>query len=140
MELRLRRIYLAEATVGVLEHPGGRLWTLEDTLKEDGLAKDSCVPEGHYQLEPHNSERYPGTWALVGRNVSHWPGPAARSTILFHSGNTTADTAGCILVGFNLKLGPPAMLEASRTGMRILRTSLLRAVPGESLNLQIEGD
>ena len=139
MELRLQRTYLGEATLGVLHHPGGRLWTLEDTLVDDGLAKGSCVPEGEYTLEHHSTEMFPETWALVGRDVSHWPGPKRRSTILFHAGNTTEDTRGCILVGWAFKLGPPAYLEASRTAMRILRTELRKAVPGETIRLYIQG-
>lgn len=51
----------------------------------------SCIPEGIYECSPHNSLDHPSSWELA--NV---PG---RQAILIHSGNTIADTKGCIIVG-----------------------------------------
>lgn len=103
MLLRAQRIYLEEATVSILTLPGlTRFWLLEDTLKGEGLLLDSCVPEGEYSLEWHSSSKYPATYALVGNHVGHFETdhhpPKPRNTVLFHGGNTTADTRGCPLV------------------------------------------
>ena len=124
MKLILSRLYLPEATLGVLDVGVLRLWTLEDVMHNGGLGVDSCVPPGEYMLEPHSTEAHPGTWALVGREVSHYPAGRARSTILIHTGNTSADTLGCILVGMGAELGPPAHLLQSRVAMERLKREL----------------
>lgn len=54
------------------------------------------IPEGTYRLEPHTH----GKWALCPRLL---PDPVGRSGILIHAGNTTEDTRGCLLIGFNVE-------------------------------------
>ncbi len=92
----------------------------------DNQASVSCVPEGDYILEPHSTDQYPDTYALVGETVSHYPEVRkARSAILFHSGNTMADLKGCIAPG--LRLGWVADRWAvldSRAAMKQLRWAL----------------
>ena len=53
--------------------------------------KESCIPEGTYTCRRYHSEKYPDTWQICGV-----PG---RTKILIHTGNTTADTEGCVLLG-----------------------------------------
>jgi len=101
--IELHRIYLANATVGVLAFGGRTLATLEDV--GPGEVPNTCVPEGDYELVPHAGPKYPDTFALVGGIVSHQPEPGAkRSAVLFHWGNTTDDTLGCVLLGSSLSL------------------------------------
>lgn len=50
---------------------------------------ESCVPEGEYLVKMTNSPKYGPTYEV--KNVP------CRSHILFHKGNTTKDTRGCIL-------------------------------------------
>ena len=129
MKLRLHRIYLEEATLGVLELPASvpeahrRLWTLED--KFDGNQPGTCVPEGRYKLERHEGKVWKNTWALVGETVSHWPDPAfKRSAILIHAGNTTDDVRGCILVGLDVQFGleqAPAVFASGSALTRLIR-------------------
>ena len=78
------------------------LWTVERPW-QDNEPGVSCIPEGEYSLEPHNSKAHPNTWALVGDTVSHYADPnKPRSAILIHVGNTMADVIGCIAVGTGL--------------------------------------
>lgn len=93
---------------------------------------ESCVPDGAYNLVPHDTEKHPNVWALVNPtlDVFHLPGdiPAgrsARSAILIHQGNTVTDTEGCILVGmrFGMMGGSHAVLE-SRKALDMLRAAL----------------
>ena len=60
-------------TFGSLHLPdGSQLAVLEPPWIDNGPFV-SCVPEGKYVLVPHNTEKYPDTWALVGKTVSQWP-------------------------------------------------------------------
>ena len=69
-----------------------------------GLSGKSCVPEGLYKLERHNSEAHPMTWALVNPDldVTHWPlphGQYSRSLVLIHVANFASELRGCIAPG-----------------------------------------
>ena len=59
--------------------------TLELPWK-DNKRNESCIPEGVYYCEK-------------GLKYVRVNGVNSRSGILIHSGNTTSDTSGCILVG-----------------------------------------
>jgi hypothetical protein len=112
MLLELRRIYLPDATVGVLTCGALRFATLEDAGPGD--VPGTCVPEGDYALVKHSGPKYPDTFALLGERVSHVPEPGKRSAVLVHVGNTIADTSGCILVGTSLSLASasPALFNS----------------------------
>lgn len=130
MKLWLHRLYLDEATLGVLElEDGRRFWTLEDTWKGNG--PDSCVPEGRYMLERHAGARWKNTWALVGGSVAHWPTEGyARSAVLIHAGNDTDDTRGCVLVGMKAEITGLRAPEVYASGVAF--NALLQALAGES--------
>lgn len=113
----IRFAYLPQVTLGWLFFQHLKLATLEEGWKadpdgpggqrrENGL-RESCVPDGLYDLRPHFSERYPdGVWYLSNPNLGVYaPGtrPAGqkwgRDAILIHAGNTIRDIEGCVLVG-----------------------------------------
>ena len=114
--LSVHRIcYREDCTLGVLIHDNQPIMV---TLEDPWHANDqsiSCIPAGVYQTERHNTESHPDTWHIVG--------VTGRSAILIHTGNTSDDTEGCILVGseFGELDGKPAVLE-SRKAMNKLRT------------------
>lgn len=51
----------------------------------------SCIPDGRYDVQPFSGVRYRDVWQVMD--------VPQRSYILFHAGNSVADTDGCILVG-----------------------------------------
>lgn len=71
----------------------------------------SCIPSGEYICKAITSPNFGDTF-----EVTDVPG---RSDILFHKGNLSDDTHGCILVGeqFEELYGTPAVL-ASHKGFR----------------------
>jgi len=82
----------------------------------------SCIPPGHYAVKTgHQSPTFGWTWRVVDT-----PG---RSDILFHAGNTAADTKGCILLGkaiaeFDGTLG----ISRSRDSFAVAREAVAVAV------------
>lgn len=115
MIVRIQRTSLGPiATTGIMmmDHMGFRLFTLEDAWR-DNKNGISCVPEGRYVLERHESAKYGQTWAMVNHalGVYHWPGDRPNGEGRFaclccHSGNHAGDVEGCILVGLTAGLGP----------------------------------
>ena len=112
MELRLNRIYFAKTyTIGRL-YVDGRFFcdTLEDTNRDsnkDGDLDDTgevkvygstCIPFGTYEVVVTYSNRFKKQLPLL-MNVPEFDG------IRIHSGNTDADTLGCILLGINSEKG-----------------------------------
>lgn len=80
-----------EAVLGALLLDGRLFcWTLEPP-DLGNAPKISCIPPGRYPCAAAASPRF-------GRAVAVQDVPG-RSRILFHAGNTAADTQGCILLG-----------------------------------------
>ena len=97
-----RFAYSPMGTFGRLILGDLELWTIERPWANNEV-RLSCVPEGEYTLEAHESTRYKDTWALIGETVSHWPGEGKqRSTCVFHVGNSMDDVKGCIAPGMRL--------------------------------------
>ncbi len=97
-KLTLTRIrYEDDCTLGVLEVGGEKVYTLELPDKSN-QRNVSCIPEGFYEFIPHgwsgNDKKFKKVWEI--EDVPN------RSAILFHAGNTTRDTEGCILLGMGI--------------------------------------
>lgn len=91
MNLTLKRIaHRADGTFGVLLADGAPFAVSLERPWRDNLKGESCIPTGEYTCVRVNSPKFGATWLV--RDV---PG---RSEILFHAGNTFADSHGCILV------------------------------------------
>lgn len=75
----------------------------------DNKKGESCIPTGSYICKRVNSPKFGNTFEVTGV-----PG---RDAILFHKGNLSDDSHGCILVGemFNPVLGRPG-ISASKEG------------------------
>jgi hypothetical protein len=115
----LKRIVSApDVTLGALIDPQNRLFcfTLEEPDKGN-QRKISCIPTGTYKVVKHNSAKYQDVWRLL--DVPN------RDGILIHSGNTTNDIEGCILVGerFGMIKDKPAVLD-SRAALSRLRMAI----------------
>ena len=130
MLLSLRRIYFAPTyTIGRLSIPSASFEcdTLEDTDRDanangvfDGqevkIYGKTAIPYGRYRIamtqSPKFSPRYGDRNVPLLLDVPHFEG------ILIHSGNTPADTEGCILVGENKVKGQ--VINSRATLFRLL--------------------
>lgn len=137
MKLTLLRTYRGtDCTLGVLTMEGGSFQTIErpwvaDPKYKGGRKGVSCVPEGIYHLECHNSEAHPRTWALVNPElgVSHWPQDAAegdRTAVLIHVANFASELRGCIAPGMSSTVDPARgrMVTKSRVAMEKIQELL----------------
>jgi hypothetical protein len=106
--LKLQRIsYRQDCTLGVLYDAEGDLLYATLELPDMGnLQGKSCIPEGSYICKPYSSDKFKDVYEIT--NVPN------RTKILIHSGNTTSDIEGCILIGRNFgKLkGKTAVLQS----------------------------
>lgn len=128
MEITLNRIARRkEYTIGRLMVDGSYLCdTLEPTWRDLAhgarkLRRRTAIPEGHYPLVVTYSPRFK-KWLPLLVGVPQFDG------IRIHTGNTAADTEGCILVGENRKKG---MVLNSRICMHRLMAVLDKRAEGE---------
>jgi len=80
-----------KGTFGVLRHDGVPFALTMELPWRDNRHNESCIPLGVYECRRITSPKFGETFELS--NVPD------RTHILFHKGNTLADTAGCILIG-----------------------------------------
>jgi hypothetical protein len=112
--LLTRFAYHSSCTLGWMSVGELRLATLErpwlpNPLGPGGQTMVSCVPEGRYDVLPHDSSRYPQTYALRNHTLGvyylpkHVPAGQrwGRTAILIHAGTTVSDVVGCIAVGLD---------------------------------------
>jgi hypothetical protein len=107
--LTLNRVYAHNVTIGeLLDGNKFICFTLEEPWK-DNQKSISCIPEGEYICKPHVGTKYKDVWNIS--NVKD------RSAVLIHSGNTTLDIEGCVLVGSSRGIvkGLPAVLNSRAT-------------------------
>jgi hypothetical protein len=102
MKLKLIRIYKAETyTIGKL-YVDGELFSdvLEDKVRPNGekVYGQTAIPAGTYKVILNMSNRFKCIMPLL-LNVPNFEG------IRIHSGNTSEDTHGCLLVGKNTEKG-----------------------------------
>ena len=96
MELKLNRIFLgSSATIGELYVDGEHIAdTLEDRVRPEGekVYGKTAIPEGTYEVKLTYSPRFKKILPEI-LNVPNFSG------IRIHTGNSSKDTEGCILVG-----------------------------------------
>lgn len=132
MDLVLRRRPSVDGvTIGELFVDGVReCWTLEDVVRQGPkVLHETAVPAGRYRVEITPSQRF-GVMLPILIDVPGFTG------IRIHPGNTTADTAGCILVGqSHFHAG---RIEGSRLALQALQPKIARAlVRGEQVWITI---
>lgn len=140
----MRHGYLPEMTLGWLVYGDLRLATIEPPWipvqeHRGGKPSESCVPDGRYELEPHETEGFPNVWALVNPDldVHHWWAPVGRYAILIHQGNWVRDVVGCIAVGLRHgELGGQRAVLDSADAMELLRDALQAAMTLPDLEIR----
>lgn len=101
--LTLHRNYFPHGTFSYLcdEYGNSILKTVERPWKNN-QAGISCVPEGEYDLIPHNSPKFGDCYALEAPSLGVTIyGPSQRTHILFHAANKPSQLEGCIAPGMN---------------------------------------
>jgi len=94
MELEVKRqTYGPKATIGSLFINGERFcFTLEDVVRAEKIKGETAIPAGRYKVIVTPSNRFKRDMPLLV-DVPEFEG------IRIHSGNTSADTHGCVLLG-----------------------------------------
>lgn len=138
MEIKLRRIAKQETyTIGRLEVDGDYFCdTLEPTWRDFGPGRPgrkvmgrTAIPEGRYPIVITWSPKFE-QWLPLLLHVPMFEG------IRIHVGNTAADTAGCILPGYNLR---PGMVLHSAKKLKELKKRIVEAKDrGEGVWLTVE--
>jgi len=128
--LLIRNTFSNNSTIGELFINGERIC---DTLENPFINNErniSCIPEGEYKVRlrlPRESATREYLHLLV-KDVPN------RDWILFHRGNTSKDTSGCILVGLSTKQD---VVYNSTLAMDLLIKEILN-LGGENINLIIK--
>ncbi len=155
MKLSVERIHGDEHnTTGILRlddgsvsvRPDGRRigYTLEDSFHVPKIPGQTCIPDGTYRLRKRSIgeskfdaryqtvvPNYAGMFEII--NVQDF------TDVLIHTGNTEADTEGCVLVGQGLVMnGDRYALAKSLDMFKILYQSLIAAYnTGEEMTIEI---
>lgn len=126
--LRLKRFaYRDKYTIGhlydgdaylcdTLEPPSARLTrnaSAEAVLRAKAAGK-RAIPSGVYRVEMAVSAKF-------GRTMPYLVGVTGFTGVMIHPGNYPADTEGCILPGWNRRVG---MVCGSRSAMRLVQGAI----------------
>ena len=142
-----RFAYMADVTLGWLEHAGLKLATIErpwlpNPAGPGGLSRQSCIPDGQYLIEPFTGARFSDVFRLSNPDLGVYPDavPAGqafgRHSILIHAGNFVEDVIGCVAVGSRHTITNNAhQVTLSRDSLLALREAM-RAAPAQTLTIR----
>ena len=127
MNLKIKRWYHNDCTIGRLSYGDFQCWTLELPLLNNASNVSCIYPAGGYKGQKHFSPNNGDCIAI--NNVMD------RTNIQVHSGNYTSQIRGCILVGDAVKFLDGDMIPDVTNSKNTLR-ALLAILP-ESFNIEI---
>ena len=98
----------------------------------------SCVPEGTYNLVPHNSPKYRECYAMVAPTLGVTiDGPSIRTSCLIHIANKPSQLLGCASPGLDFGfLGDEWSVKSSALAFK----ALINELGGEPAQLTIQKD
>lgn len=103
-------------------------WTIEDEIRDEKIPGETAIPAGKYRVVLTMSKRF-GKVLPELVNVPNYAG------VRIHTGNTAADTEGCILVG--AEKGEASVLR-SRDAMLELMAALTGVIEnGEQVWIEV---
>lgn len=131
MNLRLlRKTFTENSTIGELSVNGKfECFTLEDKVRAVKIHGKTAIPTGIYEITITFSDRFKKALPLL-LNVPNFAG------IRIHSGNTAADTEGCILVGTTKS---PDKIGNSRVAFKALFGKIESALKKEKVFIEVVG-
>lgn len=141
-KLRVRRMKLKLVTFTANNCTVGKLWNGDDlicyTIEKkwnDNKPNISCVPAGHYQLNPTLSHKFGNTYCLESKSLGvSLDGNTKRTHILLHKANKASELQGCIapVSGFGVLGG-----EWAGTASGKAYDSLMDALAGDKHKIEI---
>jgi hypothetical protein len=131
MNLKLvRKTFTEQSTMGELSVDGKfECFTLEDKVRAVKIHGETAIPEGIYEVTITFSDKFNKSLPLL-MDVPNFEG------IRIHSGNTKADTEGCILVG---QTKSQDFVGNSRAAFNVLFPKLQAAIKKEKIFIQVVG-
>jgi hypothetical protein len=131
MNLKLvRKTFTEQSTIGELSVDGKfECFTLEDKVRAVKIHGSTAIPEGIYEVVINFSDKFKKQLPLLLK-VPNFEG------VRIHSGNTPADTEGCILVG---QTKSPDFVGNSRKAFNALFPKLEAALKKEKIFIQVVG-
>jgi hypothetical protein len=133
VEIRvIREQFTPRCTIGrLLIDDHFECYTLEDGIRTNKVAGETAIPVGRYAVTVSHSPRFKCRLPLLA-DVPNFTG------VRIHAGNTSADTAGCILVG-RTRSESAQRIGASRIAFEALLPKIEAALrAGEAVALTIE--
>jgi hypothetical protein len=125
--------------------------TLEDTdrgllqshgaeyVRKKKIAGETAIPKGTYRVSMNTtSPKYSASswyWNLCRGKVPRLQDVPGFEGVLIHTGNTALDTAGCILVGKNTKVG--RLTDSRPCFQQIYKLMKQAADEGEEITIEI---
>lgn len=103
-----------------------KCFTLEDEIREVKIKHETAIPAGTYKVEVTQSARFNKLLPIL-LNVPGFEG------IRIHSGNTCADTSGCLLVGLSQGGKDAGWLGDSRAAMAVILPEIEEALAKNEL-------
>lgn len=99
-----RKFFTDKSTIGELWHDDKFIcFTLEDKVRENGvkIMHETAIPAGDYEIIITPSTRFKKDMPLIYNTIGHTVSDGVNTWegIRIHSGNTEANTEGCVLVG-----------------------------------------
>ena len=128
--LLIRDTFSKESTIGELFLNGERICDTLENPWQDNQRNISCIPEGEYPVRLRLA-RESASRDYLHLLVQDVPN---RDWILFHRGNTSKDTSGCILVGLGTEQD---VVHNSTLAMDLLMKEIIN-LGGTNINLIIK--
>ncbi|HEX8186352.1 MAG TPA: DUF5675 family protein [Blastocatellia bacterium] len=131
MNLKLvRKTFTEQSTIGDLSVNGKQeCFTLEDKVRAVKIHGKTAIPAGIYEVAITFSDKFKKPLPLL-LNVPNFAG------VRIHSGNTAADTEGCILVGTTKGKD---VVGNSRVAFKALFAKIEAALKKEKVFIEIVG-
>lgn len=113
--------------IGKFRTDGFECYSLEDAEREEKIMHHTACPVGTYEVVVNYSNRFKKMLPLLLQT----PGFTG---VRIHSGNTDADTSGCILIGLGRSFDS---VIQSRSAMNQFMGILMKAIKKEKVYIEI---